>query len=103
MKQLTKYLVAFVLVTMIGIIAIQFVTIVEYRELAINSMDMWNKSLIEWRKCIFTYQIEPDLEPCACCGEFCWALDCDWDNRYQIDSENCVVFANKTIKEKGIE
>lgn len=36
-----------------------------------------------------------ELEPCACCGDICQGLDCDWDNRYQINSSNCKQNANK--------
>ncbi len=29
------------------------------------------------------------LKPCACCGNICISFECDWENRYQIDSPNC--------------
>ena len=38
---------------------------------------------------LLVYEITDEFEPCACCGEICQGLDCDWENRYQIDSPNC--------------
>jgi hypothetical protein len=32
-----------------------------------------------------------ELSPCACCGDLCQGLDCDWNKRYQINSSHCNV------------
>lgn len=29
------------------------------------------------------------LSGCECCGDLCQGIDCDWDNRYWINSNEC--------------
>jgi len=36
-----------------------------------------------------TFYVEDYQKGCACCGQFCTGLNCNWDRRYQIDSPIC--------------
>ena len=80
-KKDNLYLALFTLGVMFGVLVGSLIIFFEFYFDWNNSLE--NNGFMRISEC------DSVLKPCACCGDLCQGYNCDWDKRYQIDSDNC--------------